>query len=189
MEVCCEAETAAAALAAMKAEIPTIAVVDLTLKGRSGLDLIKDLLAIRRDLPILVLSVHDEALYAERSLRAGARGYVVKHEAARQVVKAIRRILGGDIFVSDSVATKLLSRFSRTREVATEESPVSRLSDRELEILDRIGQGQGTRSIAESLGLSVNTVETHRAHIKTKLQIETAAELARFAVEWRLNSR
>lgn len=189
MEVCGECETAAAALAAVKAELPNVVIIDLSLKGRGGLDLIKDIRTQTRDLPLLVLSVHDEAIYAERSLRAGARGYVVKHEAARQIVKAIRRVLAGDIFVSDSIATKLLSRFSESRKSDPPETPVSPLSDRELDVLEKFGEGLNARQVAETLGLSVNTVETHRAHIKAKLKIGTAAELVRFAVEWRLSRR
>ncbi len=182
--VCAEAEDASAALAAVRATQPTVVIVDLRLKGRSGLDLIKDLRSQFPRLRILVLSVYDEAMYCERALRAGADGYVIKQEAAQNIVRALRRVVAGGTFVSESVASRLLARFRHRRRTGRPESPVASLSDRELEILEKLGEGMSVRAIAQTLGLSVNTIETHRAHLKAKLHLSTAAQLNRFAAQW-----
>ena len=147
-----------------------------------ALDLVKDLKLRRPDLPVLVLSMHDEGLYGERALRAGARGYVMKDQAADKVVAALRRVLAGDVYLSDKMALRVLDRFAGKRTTAA--SPVDLLSDRELEVFQQIGRGIATRQIAEKLHLSVKTVETYREHIKVKLKLETAADLLQHAIQW-----
>lgn len=189
MAVCCEAEDASSALACLRSGGCDIATVDLSLKGKSGLELMKDMLALKPGFPILVLSVHDDTHMAERALGAGARGYVMKHQAPRLIIDAIRRVLKGEVYVCNEMTTKLLSRFVKSRRGGAGEDAVARLSDRELEILELIGKGLGTKRTASALNISVSTVETHRARIKEKLNIATAPELARFAVEWVLKTR
>jgi DNA-binding NarL/FixJ family response regulator len=183
MEVCGQAEDAHEAMGAIKSLHPDMVIVDIALKDTSGMELIKDIRAQYADLPILTLSMHDEAVYAERSLRAGARGYIMKQEATERVVTAIRRVLAGDIYVSDAVAAKMVSRMATGGPVVGA-SPVENLSDRELEVFRLIGEGHGTRQVAERLHLSIKTVETHRAHIKEKLDLKDANELFRSAIEW-----
>jgi DNA-binding NarL/FixJ family response regulator len=182
MEVCGEAEGAAEALRLVAETCPDVAVVDLTLKDSFGLQLIKD---IHRDCPetrIVVLSMRDESLYAERALRAGARGYIAKEEGHAKVLEGLRKVLDGEVYVSDKMAAKVLSRFA-TGESAGE-SPIHKLTDRELEVFRMVGQGTPTREIAETLHLSVKTVESHREHIKTKLGVDSASELLKEAVQW-----
>lgn len=181
--VCGEAETARRAMAAITELDPDLAIVDITLQGTNGIELIKNIVAQWPELPILVLSMHDESLYAERALRAGAKGYVMKQEATEKLTGALRRILNGQIYVSEKLADKMMRKAIDGKSVH-DASPVSALSDRELEVLQLIGQGQGTRQIAEDLNLSVKTIESHRAHIKEKLNLKTAPEMVRFAVQW-----
>lgn len=181
--VCGEANDAAEALDAMSREHPDIAVVDLSLKNSSGLDLLKDLKAHGLSVPVLVLSMHDESLYAERVLRAGAMGYVSKQESTRTILIAIRRVLDGGIHVSQGLASALVRRMVGGLQ-GSHISPVARLADRELEVFQLIGRGHGTRKIAESLGLSVKTVESYRARIKEKLQIDDGVKLLQRAVQW-----
>lgn len=181
--VCGEAETARRAMAAITELDPDLAIVDITLQGTNGIELIKNIVAQWPELPILVLSMHDESLYAERALRAGAKGYVMKQEATEKLTGALRRILNGQIYVSEKLADKMMRKAIDGKSVQ-DASPVSALSDRELEVLQLIGQGQGTRQIAEDLNLSVKTIESHRAHIKEKLNLKTAPEMVRFAVQW-----
>ena len=161
---------------------PDVAVVDISLKGGSGLDLIKDIKINRPELPVLVLSMHDELFYAERALRAGARGYVSKSEVSAKVVEGLREVLGGGLHVSEDVSSKLI------RGVVGKEpssvSSVDTLSDREFEVFQLIGQGMQIRDIAERLHLSVKTVEAHREHMKRKLDLDTASELLTYAVRW-----
>jgi DNA-binding NarL/FixJ family response regulator len=164
-----------------------VALIDITLKGSDGLDLIKHLRRYHRTLPVLVISMHDEALYAERVLRAGARGYVMKQEPAETIIYAIRRVLLGELYVSDKMMSKMVGKLA-TGVVSGETSPLERLSDRELEVLQLIGQGQGTRQIAERLHLSVKTVESHRTRIKEKLQFRTTPELVQYAIRWVYNA-
>lgn len=178
-----EARTAEEAVAEVAREKPDIALVDITLPGRSGLELIKDLQAMEPDLPTLVLSMHDETLYAERVLRAGARGYVMKQEGGKKLIEAIRRVLDGQISVSEKMSARILEIFSG-RGGQSNLSPVERLTDREFEVFQMIGEGLGTRQIAERLNLSVKTVEVHRGHIKEKLKTKTGPELIRYAVRW-----
>jgi DNA-binding NarL/FixJ family response regulator len=161
---------------------PDILVLDLTLKDTSGIDVIKDIAPRFPDLPILVLSIHDESLYAERALRAGAKGYIMKEEAADKVVTAIREVLKGDIYVGEKLKSRLLSKALGTPKAGA--SPLETLSDRELEVFRLLGQGYSTRRIAERFGRSIKTVEIYRANIKQKLGLKDAAELIHCAVRW-----
>lgn len=162
---------------------PDLAIVDVSLPGMSGLELIKHLQALKPDLNILVVSRHDESLYAERAIRAGARGYLMKLEAGEVIVKAVRHVLAGGIYVSDEIKERLLMGMMTGRKEMNQ-SPLEVLSDRELEVFELTGQGLGTREIAERLHLSVKTVESYRARIKNKLNLGTAAELMQHAVQW-----
>ncbi|MFT5513924.1 MAG: DNA-binding NarL/FixJ family response regulator [Rhodothermales bacterium] len=162
---------------------PDLAIIDVSLPGMSGLELIKHLLAIREDLKVLVASRHDESLYAERAIRAGARGYVMKLEAGDVILKAVRRVLNGGIYVSEEINERLLLGMVRGQDTLAQ-SPLEVLSDRELEVFEMTGRGFGTRDIAEKLHLSVKTVESYRARIKNKLNLENAAELMQHAVNW-----
>ncbi len=181
--VCGEAGSAAAGLAAIEKLKPDLAIVDLTLPDKHGLELIKDIQALRPGLRCIVLSMHDESLYAERALRAGARGYVMKETAAENLITAIQRVIGGGIYVSETMASRMLEQVSGQRGKAGS-SGVSQLSDRELEVLEMIGRGTPTKLIAEKLCISTRTVEAHRAHIKEKLAISDGAALVRYAVQW-----
>lgn len=189
MCVCCEAGDADAAMSRMKACRHDIAIVDISLTGVSGIELIQMLRQRDYDIPVLVMSMHDESLYAERALRAGARGYIMKQEATEKILTAIRQILQGDIYVSEKMRSRMLQRLIDNRADTTDISPVANLSNRELEILRMIGQGLGTGEIARELKRSVKTVEAHRANIKDKLALRTAAELVRFAVQWVENEK
>jgi DNA-binding NarL/FixJ family response regulator len=183
LNVCGQAENAHDAMAAIKDLDPDLVVVDITLKETNGMELIKDIKVRHPNLPVLTLSMHDEAVYAERALRAGAKGYIMKQEATEKVVTAIRRVLTGDVYISDDMATKMVSKMvGRTSDRIA--SPVERLSDRELEVFRLIGEGFGTREMAEKLHLSVKTIETYRAHIKDKLGLQDANELLRSAIQW-----
>lgn len=183
--VCCQAEDASEAMEFIKESDPDIIIVDISLKETNGLELIKDIKVRHPQLPVLVLSMHDESLYAERSLRAGARGYIMKQEATDKVITAIRKVLTGELYISDKMTAKMVDRLVRG---ATESSPVNALSDRELEVFDMLGQGHGTRYISEKLHLSIKTIETYRAHIKRKLNLSDATELIQHAVQW-VNTR
>ncbi len=178
-----QAENAAQALEAIAAARPELVLVDISLPDRNGLELIKDIHALHGTLPILVVSMHDETLYAERVLRAGARGYIMKQEGGKKMMQAIRQVLAGQIYVSEKISAKILELFSGRRPEAPL-SPIERLSDREFEVFQLIGQGQATRQIAERLRLSVKTVEVHRANIKRKLELKTGADLVRSAIRW-----
>jgi DNA-binding NarL/FixJ family response regulator len=183
LEVRGYAEDAYQAMQAIKDVRPDMVIVDISLKDTSGMDLIKDMKIQYPNLPILTLSMHDESLYAERALRAGARGYIMKHEATERVITAIRRVLAGEIYVSDAMAAKMVSKLA-TGAAPQSASPVESLSDRELEVFRLIGEGHKTRDVADNLHLSVKTIETYRAHIKEKLGFKDGNELFRFAVEW-----
>jgi DNA-binding NarL/FixJ family response regulator len=181
--VCGEAGNAKEALEAVERENPDMVIVDISLKGRSGLELIKDLRMRYQDLPVLVVSMHDESLYAERVLRAGAKGYIMKQEPPEKVLNAIRQVLSGKIFVSEKMREKMLQRYvlgSSQKNAST----VERLSDRELEVFRLIGKGMGTRQIAKELDLSIKTVETYREHIKEKLNLENSSKLLQYAIDW-----
>jgi DNA-binding NarL/FixJ family response regulator len=182
-EVCAEAGTAAESLAALEHAVPDIALVDISLVGQNGLDLVKTLKAAHPEILVLIISMHDEVVYAKRALKAGARGYVMKQEAASVMLDAIKTVLSGKIYVSATMRDRLLETMFSPRE-ETELPSVERLSDRELEVLDLIGQGYGAAEIAKMLNLSVKTVNAYRDHIKEKLRIDGAGDLRRFAVKW-----
>jgi DNA-binding NarL/FixJ family response regulator len=181
--VCAEAENAANALDAVYAFEPDLVLADITLPGKSGLELVKDIKAIRPGLPILVISMHDESLYAERVLRAGARGYITKHEGGKKLMQAIRHVLSGQIYVSEKMSAQILETFSGGH-AASVRSLIAQLSDREFEVFELLGEGLSARAIAERLHLSTKTVDVHRANIKAKLVIKTASELISYAARW-----
>jgi DNA-binding NarL/FixJ family response regulator len=183
LTVCGYAEDAHEALGIIKKTGPDMVIVDISLKETSGMELIKDIKAQYPNLPVLALSMHDESLYAERALRAGAKGYVMKAEATENVVTAIRKVLSGQIYVSDRMAAKMVRKLVGGGPQASA-SAIERLSDRELEVFCLIGQGIGTRQIAERLHLSVKTIETYRAHIKEKLDLADSSELLQYAIQW-----
>ncbi len=184
MVVCGQQEDAAKAFASIPVLLPDLAVVDLSLKGSSGLEFVKNCRATYPKLRILVLSMHDETLYAERVLRAGAAGYIMKQEASDKVLGAMRQVLTGGVYLSERMGSKLMSQLvgGKATEIG---SSMERLSDRELEVFGLIGQGKGTRQIAEQLHLSVKTIESHRAHIKEKLNLKDANELVHTAIRIR----
>jgi DNA-binding NarL/FixJ family response regulator len=181
--VCGEAQNAREALAAVGRLKPDLVLADITLPGRNGLELIRDLRAVQPGLPVLVLSMHDAAVFAERVLRAGGRGYVSKEHGGRRLMAAIRHVLSGQIYLSDEVSTRLLDSLSGKRP-ARPASPVEQLTDRELEVFTLIGQARETREISRRLGMSAKTVEAHRASIKRKLKLKSGPELTRHAVLW-----
>jgi DNA-binding NarL/FixJ family response regulator len=183
-----EAEDAVQAVKAVAASAPDIAIVDITLKDTYGIELIKQLRELHPRLPILVLSMHDESLYGERALRAGARGYLTKQEASKKVVDAIRRILRGEIYVSDKLAGSLVRKVAGGNDQSGG-SPVDVLTDRELEVFQLLGQGLTVREVAERLFVSAKTVEAHREHIKQKLNFKTSSELLRFAIQYTLQEK
>jgi DNA-binding NarL/FixJ family response regulator len=161
---------------------PDLVIVDLSLAEGTGLDLIRSLRESAPTLPVLVLSMHDEALFAERVLRAGARGYIMKREAITGLVGAIRQVVSGRIYVSDGMSQAVLERLGH--DAAAPDNPLARLTDRELEVFDLIGRGESTGAIAEQLGVSIKTIETYRSNIKTKLNLKDATDLIRFAATW-----
>jgi DNA-binding NarL/FixJ family response regulator len=183
MMVCGEAEDARAALDAIAPSKPDILIVDVSLEGPDGMDLLKTIRSRDVKLPVLMLSMHDESLYAERALRAGANGYIMKQEATERVLIAIRQILAGEVYVSDRMAQKMVHQFIGRSGVA-KRSGIEELTDRELEVFRLIGQGHGTRQIAEELHLSVKTVESYYAHIKEKLSLKNSREMVQHAVQW-----
>lgn len=184
LEVCGTAGTPAGAAQEVEKQKPDLVIIDVSLgKGASGLELIKDLASRDRRLKMLALSTHDEALYAERALRAGAKGYVMKQEPTEHVMQAVRRILTGEVHLSKRMSDRLLQRMTQPHSAPTI-SDIEKLSDRELEVYRLLGQGRGTRQIAAELHLSISTVETYRAHIKEKLNLKSTPELLRHAVEW-----
>jgi DNA-binding NarL/FixJ family response regulator len=184
LEVCGEAGTAARAVAAIEQQKPDLVIIDVSLAaGASGLELIKDLATRHAQLAMLVLSTHDETLYAERALRAGARGYVMKQEPIERVMQAIRKVLTGEVYLSPAMNERMLRKMTSPHPSPLA-SEIEQLSDRELEVFRLLGQGRGTRQIASDLHLSISTVETYRTHIKEKLRLNRAPELVRHAVEW-----
>ena len=183
LAVCGEAEDAPHALREIAAAKPDVAIVDISLKQGSGIELIKDLKALDPNLAVLVLSMHDEQLYAERALRAGARGYIMKRETAKKIILAIRQMLGGKIYMSDSLSASFAEKFV-DGQLLTSGSLVDQLTDRELEVFQLLGKGCETRQVAQMMTVSMKTVQTHCAHIKEKLKLTNAAELLREAVRW-----
>lgn len=181
--VCGEAGDRANAMAVAEATKPDLVVVDISLKDQSGLELIKDFKVRFPNMLMLVLSIHDESFYAERALRAGARGYIMKHEASEKVLGAIRCVLGGDVFVSDKIAGGILDKVTG-HATTSKRSALDVLSDREMEVLVLIGKGYGSQQIAKQLSISVKTVEAHRANIKLKLNLTSSSELLQRAIGW-----
>lgn len=183
LQVCGEAEDRSGALQIIAATRPHLAIVDLTLKASHGMDLIKDLQSLHPDVRVLVVSMQEESLYAERVIRAGARGYITKQEATRRVMQAIRTVLAGEVYLSQQLAAQLLTRVvgQQRPEAAL---PVSSLADRELQVFELIGRGFSTRQVAEHLHLDVKTIETYRARIKEKLNLKDASELLQRAIAW-----
>jgi DNA-binding NarL/FixJ family response regulator len=188
LTVCGQAEEANSALETIASLQPDIVLLDISLGGQDGLELLKKIRARDTDLPVLVLSMHDELIYAERALRAGADGYIMKQEATDRVLTAIRRILDGQVYVPDRVATRMLKQYARGT-ASGANSPLASLSDRELEVFRLIGHGSSTRQIAEVLHLSVKTVESYQAHIKEKLALRNARELHHHAIEWAISEK
>lgn len=187
LSACCEAASVAGALKTISHEQPDLAIVDLSMPDGSGLDLVKRLVAKYPDLLILVASMHDENLFAERALRAGAHGYINKQEASDQVIFAIRQVLKGKIYLSRQLSARLLQSSSEHHEHPGS-SPIGDLSNRELEVFELIGFALSTSEIAARLHLSVKTIESHRANIKSKLGLLSAGELMRSAVQWTLEA-
>ncbi len=181
--VCGEAGDSGTAMQCVAATKPDLAVVDISLEGRSGLELIKDLRALHPEVPILVMSMHDETLYAERVLRAGARGYVMKKSGGEAVLQAIRRVLNGQVHVSESMSSQILDHFTGAGS-AKGHSPMGTLTDREFEVFKFIGDGCSTREIARRLHLSPKTVDVHRQNLKAKLKLPNATSLVQHAVRW-----
>ncbi len=183
LEVCGEADSAPQALQLIQAGGPDLAVVDITLKTTSGIELLKNLRAVMPDLPVLIMSMHDESLYAERALRAGAKGYIMKHEASARILTAVRQVLAGELFLSDRMKEKMLHRLVKSRKDEVVFS-IDTLSDREMEVFQLIGNGYSTRQIAGKLNLSVKTIDSYREHLKLKLRLEKGADLVRHAIQW-----
>lgn len=188
MEVCGEAEEAQAAMQAIAQRRPDILVLDISLNGPDGLELLKNIRASDPLLPVLILSMHDEAIYAERALRARANGYIMKQEATEKVLIAIRRILNGDLYLSDRMSNKMLQQFIGGAPSMIQ-SRIAALSDRELEVFRLIGEGRATRKIADELHLSIKTVETYQSHLKEKLALRSGRELIQHAIQWKINEQ
>ncbi len=184
LTVCGDAAGADEALRSIGELKPDLAIVDLSLSGSTGIELIKALKNKHGDLPILVVSMHEESLYAERALHAGANGYVMKQEPAKTVKAAIRKVLGGDIHLSEKMATSMLGKLMRGGQAEPPASPIEKLSDRELEVFRMLGQGKMTRHIAEELGLTIATINSFRNRIKEKLDLKNSAELVLHAIQW-----
>jgi len=181
--VCGQAQDAPKALQAIETLKPDMTIVDISLNGTNGIELIKDIKLRHGELPVLVLSAHDESIFAERSLRAGAGGYVMKLEAPDNLMNAIRRVLNGEIYLSAKMSGKMLQKYVGSSGKPMETS-IDRLTDREVAVLQLIGIGHGTREIPEQLNLSVKTIETYRAHIMEKLDLKNATELVKYAIQW-----
>ncbi|MBN2506865.1 MAG: response regulator transcription factor [Verrucomicrobia bacterium] len=183
MTICGEAEDSPHAFSAVCELNPDIVVVDISLRGGNGIELVKNIKARLPDMPILVLSMHDESLYAERALRAGSRGYIMKEEATDKVLVAIRKVLAGEIYLSERMQARMLQRIAQGRSKVVS-SPIEYLTDRELEVFRLIGEGRSTRQIAGELHLSVRTVEAYREYIKGKLNLKNSTELVQHAFHW-----
>ncbi len=183
LTVCGDAPDAATATRGIRESSPDVVIVDITLADSSGLDLVKSLRNDYEDLPVLIVSMHEESLYAERALRAGAMGYVMKNEPAKTVTAAIRSVLRGEMYLSRKMSSSVISKFMRG-ETDKPTSPLEILSDRELEVFRMLGQGKGTRQIAQDLGLTIPTIQSFRNRIKEKLHLKTAPELVLHAINW-----
>lgn len=187
LEICGEAETAGEALRLARDENPHLVIIDLTLKSGNGLELCKQLAHMNSELPMLVISAHDEQLYADRALRCGARGFINKEEATTKLIEAIRTVMSGKVWLSPQMTDRLLARVGNGESPAA--SPIESLSDRELEVFELIGQGQTTHQIAARLHLSSKTVESYRENLKRKLNLRNSTELTQHAVQWVLESK
>ena len=183
LTVCGEAETARDARIAIKDLNPDAVIVDISLKQGDGIELVRDVRAHHATLPLLVLSMHDEAIYAERMLSAGASGYIMKQAASEQFLISLRRVMDGGIYVSEAVGSNMIQKFASGGSYVSA-NPIDRLSNRELQILHMIGKGMSTRETAKSLNLSIKTIESHRQRIKRKLNLHTGAQLVQYAVNW-----
>jgi DNA-binding NarL/FixJ family response regulator len=181
MTIVGQADNAGAALQLAQSVRPSVVVVDITLKGRSGLELLKDFKAHGVNVPALVLSMHDELLYAERVLRAGARGYITKHETSKEVLVAIRKVAAGEVYLGSRMSARVLETFSNG---IRPQRGIAQLTDRELEVFQLIGEGRGTREICSRLGLGVSTIDTYRARIKAKLNFDSGSQLTHEAIRW-----
>jgi len=189
LEICGEAATMQEAMAEAAKQKPKLAIVDVSLDGNNGIELMKNMVSRWPSMPLLAYSMHDESIYAERALRAGAKGYVMKQAPPETLLAAIRQVVRGKIFLSDEISDRLLGKLvGATNIAAAVASPIDKLSDRELEVLQLLGKGMGTAQIAEKLCLSVKTIETYREHLKQKLNLASGQELLRYAIEWSLNS-
>jgi DNA-binding NarL/FixJ family response regulator len=188
LHVCGEAEDAQTAIQSVPASKPDILIVDISLNGPDGLDLLKDVRIRYPQLPVLILSMHDESIYAERALRAGAQGYIMKQEATEKVLTALRRILSNEIYVSERIANRMLQRYIGNPN-SDRPTSIADLTDRELEVFRLIGEGHSTRQIAEQLHISVKTVESYQAHIKEKLSLRSARELVQHAIQWSISEK
>lgn len=186
LSVCGEAAGAHSAFHAITTLRPDIVVLDISLSGPDGLEVLKEIRTKTASLPVLILSMHDESIYAERAMRAGANGYIMKQEATEKVLVAIRRILQGEVYLSDRLTNTMLQQYVRGA-AGGKSSPLVNLTDRELEVFRLIGEGHGTRQIADELHLSVKTIESYQAHIKEKLALRNARELVQHAIEWTVN--
>lgn len=183
LQVCGEAGTGKEVIDLLTRLKPDLLLADISLPDKNGLEVIKDVRAMHPDVAMLVISMHDESLYAERALRAGARGYIMKQEGGKKLMEAIRQVLSGKIYVSEKISATILEAFSGGPDKGTDPT-IQKLTDREFEILQLIGYGRGTREISEQLHLSLKTVEAHRANIKRKLHLKGAPDLVRYAVRW-----
>jgi DNA-binding NarL/FixJ family response regulator len=188
LAVCGVAEEMHSGLRAIQSDRPDIVILDISLSGPDGLEMLKNIRINDPRLPVLILSMHDESIYAERALRAGANGYIMKQEATERVLIALRRILSGEIYVSDRISNNMLQHYVRGANLS-EHSSLAELTNRELEVFRLIGEGHGTRQIAEALHLSVKTVESYQAHIKEKLSLRSARELVQHAIQWNVNEK
>lgn len=182
LDLCCEAGSVEEALAVVADCNPALAIIDISLNGGSGLELIETLRRRYPGLALLAISMHDESVFAERALRAGANGYLMKKEATGNILLAVRRVLAGDIYLSAAMHSRLSQRLLAPQ--ADAPSPIAGLSEREFEILHLLGLGFGTRQIADKLNRSIKTIETHRASLKDKLQLKSGVDLVRFAIQW-----
>ncbi len=178
-----EAENAAQAIAAIERSQPDIVLMDIGLPDKSGLEALKDIRVMRQELPVLVISMHEESLYAERVIRAGGYGYIMKQAGPDKIMQAIRKVLSGGIYVSEKSSALILASLSGSRKRSST-SPLARLTDREFEVLNLIGQGREPHDIAQHLSLSIKTVDTHRSHIRRKLGLKNGTELIHYAVRW-----
>jgi DNA-binding NarL/FixJ family response regulator len=184
MEVCGEAEDVQHGVALIKSLAPDLAIVDITLNGSSGLELIKTLRTLSISTPVLVLSMHDEAVYAQRALRAGASGYIMKSCPSPEVVAAVQKVISGEIYLSSAMTTNMLRTLTPAGAKKKAVHPLDRLTDREIRVLEMIGQGRSSRVIAEALGVGVTTVDTYRTRIKEKMNLQNTFELQHFAIKW-----